>query len=406
MKKIFLLLIFVLSVQFLYPEKIEIKYKNFNLSEILFTKFNNAFVIYDFIFPTLVRFLIVKENDSPKIKILKTIKFINFYSTPGRYNRYKGLGTGAPWWKNSTIMLTSGYLLCSEQSSLATLILKPDFLKFALRDVTRHTFHEVYLNDRWVILDPMFDNRILNIHNEIVSFNDIQKYLKGNKKILKLPKNITKRTKNYLNLFKKETYKPVRMAFGQHFVLPLDNINHYLGISVNRFIKILDKNKYDINQKIVYHYLSFIRNNIIKILKNIPYSKRKQIIYSIQDYFLNEISKEFMRGWISPFIDKLYIARNYQFLERYKKALKILNTFPKKDKQVTFYRSQIYFKIRDKIKFNSLSLLLKDNIFYRYMYWLLNKKYLLKTDGKEFDTFPYKLVDYDKIIIEKGKLEL
>ena len=401
-KTIIVILFFFIYVTNLFSK---ISYKNFELDNIKFSKYNNAFVIYDFIFPTLIRFIIINDNDSAQDKILKVIKFINFYSTPGKFKRYKGLGTGAPWWRNSSIMLTSGYLLCSEQSSLATLILKTDFTKFALRDVTNHTFHEVLYNNKWIILDPMFDNRILNRYNEIVSFNDIQRFLSGKRNILKLPQKTSKRTLNYLNLFKKETYKPVRMAFGQNQVLPIDNTNLYVGISVNKFIKILKKYKYDINKKIVYPYLIFIRNNIIRMLRNIPQSKRKQVIYLIQDYFFDKISKQFMRGWIPLFVDKLYIARNYQFLERYNKSLKILNKYPLKDKQIAFYKSQIYFKIKNNKKFNNFIFLLKDNIFYRYMYWLLNKKYLLKTDEKDFDKFPYKLVDYDKIIVEKGKLE-
>ncbi len=372
----------------------------FNLENIKFSKYNNAYDIYDFIFPILLRNTIIKDNFSNQQKVITTIKFVNFYSTPGRYKDFNGLGTGAPWWRNSSLMLSSGNLLCSEQSSLATLILKPDFKFFALRDVTNHTFHEVKIGERWEIIDPLYDNRILDNKNLLVTFNEIQDYLNGNKKILKLPLNPSTRTKKYLSLFKKETYKPVRMKFGQHIVFRPENINRFIGIPVDSFIKILKKYNFDINKKLCYPYLAYIRNNINYILSKSK--NRKKLINTIQDFFFSKFSKQLIKGWISSDVDILYEARNYQFLGRFNKALKIYTDLPQTE-QILFYKSQIYFKLKDTKNFNMLKDKLRKNIYYRYMYWLLNKKFLNKGDSKAFDKFPFKLVDYDKLLISGGE---
>ncbi len=390
--KIFAILFFlIINIQVFY---------GFNLENIRFSKYNNAYDIYDFIFPILVRYTIIKDNFSNQQKIITTIKFINFYSTPGRYKDFNGLGTGAPWWRNGSLMLSSGNLLCSEQSSLATLILKPDFNFFALRDVTRHTFHEVKIGNRWEIIDPLFDNRILNNKNLLVTFNDIQEYLNGNKKILKLPLNPSTRTKKYLSLFKKETYKPVRMKFGQHIVFRPEDINRFIGIPVNSFIKILKRYNFDINKKLCYPYLAYIRNNINYILAKSK--NRKKMIKLIQDFFFSKFPIQINKGWISSDIDTLYKARNYQFLEIFSKALNIYKNLAQKE-QILFYKSQIYFKLKDTKNFNMLKDKLRKNIYYRYMYWLLNKKYLNKDDFIAFDKFSFKLVDYDKLLILGGK---
>ncbi len=382
-----------------------LSYGSFKLNTLLFTKINNAFRVYDFVFPTLVRFSIINDKDSAKTKIIKTVKFINFYSTPGRYTRYKGLGSGGPWWKNGSLMLSSGNLLCSEQASLATLILKTDFKYFALRDVTHHTFFEAFNNNHWSILDPMFDNRIRNKEGRIVSFDDIQAYLKGEKGALKLPKHISARTKFYLGLFRKETYKPIRMAFGQHIVFPSENLNLFVGMGINEFLYLLKSHNLGLNSKVSYPYLVYVRNNIIKILQNTPQKRRKTLIYKIQDYFFEKMALESMKGWLPPQLDSIYTARNYQFLGRYTYALNIFNSL-KQTRQILFYTAQIYFKTKNRKKFNNLARRLKTNIYYRYMYWLLNKQYLLKSDPKTFDNFKYRLVDYDRILVKYGKLIL
>jgi len=358
----------------------------------IFNKVNTIKDAYDYILPTLMRYAIVEPSDNIQVQIEKMVKHINFYSTPGMFERYNGLGTKALFQDNSSNMLKSGNLFCSEQAVVVALSFFQDF-NIARRDVSHHTFFEILTSDnRWTIVDPYTDMRIKNRDGKIASFQDIQQYINGKKDALKLPKNLSHRVKQYLKLFDEKLWKKqipqekLRITTfaeqKQYSIGPKKYINKSYDYVYKDFY--LNKN-IDLNMTRSPEYLAdYILANINYSLKRVK--NKKALSNSLQDIFLKGILNNQLKTNIGFTVNSraIYIARQYQLLNRYEKALSLFNKIDNKDAQILFYISQIYFKIADKDKFLKLSNSLKDNIYYRMMYYKLIGTYLMPSDKKEF----------------------
>jgi len=358
----------------------------------VFNKMNTIKDAYDYILPILIRYTIVESTDSIQVQIEKMVKHINFYSTPGMFERYNGLGTQALFQDNSSNMLKSGNLFCSEQAVAVALAFFQDF-NIARRDVRHHTFFEILTNDNhWTIVDPYTDMRIKNRNGEIASFQDIQQYISGKKNVLKLPKKLTPRVEQYLKLFDEKLWEKqipqekLRITtFGEQKQYSIGT-KKYINKSYDYVYKnfLFEKN-IDLNITRSPEYLAdYILANInysLNIVKN-----KKALSSSLQDIFLKGISNSELKTNIdsTATLRTVYVARQYQLLNRYEKALSLFNKIDNKDAQILFYISQIYFKIGQKDKFLKLSNSLKNNIYYRMMYYKLIGSYLKSSDKEEF----------------------
>lgn len=363
--------------------------KGFSLADVRATQANTNYEIYDFILPALISAVIFEAKDAPAERLEKAVAFVNFYSTPGDYESCPGLGTDIPWDRNASLKLRSGNIYCSEQSSLATLILGPLFPLQALRDVRAHTFHEVLFKDRWAIVDPMFDMRIKNGKGEPASFKDIQAYLAGNSTALRLPNKTLDRTQRYLDRFRKENYVKVRHKFEGHLKAPRVNWSQGVGLPVATAIEQLKANGQDVETQDSPAYLRYIRNNIVTALS---FNKDpKAAAYLFQDYFFHRIAKDISaKVHTQPALDLIYFARNYQVLGRYDKAMKVYQAL-EQTPQIAFYKAQIHFMRKDKDALLSLREALQDNRFYKWMVWKLTGKHFAEGDHEILSRFDYRL---------------
>jgi len=358
----------------------------------IFNKVNTTKDAYDYILPTLMRYAIVEPNDNIQVQIEKMVKHINFYSTPGMFERYNGLGTKALFQDNSSNMLKSGNLFCSEQAIVAVLAFFQEY-NIARRDVNHHTFFEILTgNKHWTIVDPYTDMRIKNKNGEIASFLDIQKYIDGDKNILELPKNVSPRIEQYLKLFDEKLWKkqvPQEIlrttTFGEQKQYAMGT-KKYINKSYDYVYKDFITNKnIDLNRtRSPEYFADYIQANINFSL--IHSKSKKTLSSNLQDIFLKGIfEKRVISNLDLPSnFYTIYIARQYQLLNRYEKALSVYNQIVDKNAQILFYISQIYFKTGKKVEFMKLSSSLKHNIYYRMMYYKLTGTYLLASDEEEF----------------------
>ncbi|WP_419783730.1 hypothetical protein [Maridesulfovibrio sp.] len=386
---IFLILITILVNEMSFPAQ---SAAVFNLDHLQTTKSNNAFLIYDYIFPVLISGVYISPQMPIQKKITTTVEYVNFYSTPRFGTRYKGLGTGLPFRDGASMMLSEGNLLCSEQSALGTAILEQYLDKIGLIDVSHHTFNLVNKNGRWFIMDPYADMRIKNNSEQLASFANVTSWLNGNKKILKLPNKILPRTQKYLELYRPKEDEKYRFGAGEAMFMDKITYDENIGVGIDTAVNELIKVGHDISQKKSYPYLIFVRNNIAALIKS--YSNSKQTAWRIQDYFYKLIQIDINSGKIDPSIfNEYYFARGYQLLGRYQNALNKFNLLPQTE-QTLFFMSQCYFKLGDKRNFNSYAEKLKKNPFYRYMYYQMNDHFLLKTDKDFFNNFLFKHINY------------
>jgi len=358
----------------------------------IFNKVNTTKDAYDYILPTLMRYAIVEPSDNIQVQIEKMVKHINFYSTPGMFERYNGLGTKALFQDNSSNMLKSGNLFCSEQAIVAALAFFQEH-NIARRDVNHHTFFEILTSkNHWTIVDPYTDMRIKNKNGEIASFLDIQKYIDGDKSVLKLPKNVSPRIEQYLKLFDEKLWKKQVLqnglrttTFGEQKRYSIGKkkyINKSYDFVYNDFLtsKSIDLNKTRSSEYFADYILANINSSFIN-KKN-----KKALSNTLQDIFLNGIFENRVINSLELPTNfyTIYIARQYQLLNRYEKALSVYNQIVDKNAQILFYISQIYFKTGKKVEFLKLSSSLKHNIYYRMMYYKLIGSYLQTSDEEEF----------------------
>ena len=225
-------------------------------------RFNDIYhpkLIYDALLPILLRHKVTNPHD-PDIRQIETlVRHINFYATPGRYQRFDGLGTNGMNFENASLMLASGNMLCSEQSTIVIQAFASSFKQSRL-DVVGHTNGELFVDNRWIIIDPMFDMRIKNRNALPASMNDIKAYLAGDETALRLPKKLLPRTKQYLALYQKENFRvapdaPRKTHFGNRRTVPLLQKNVNLGIHPEKMIQALKQHGIDINRNFTPEYL-------------------------------------------------------------------------------------------------------------------------------------------------------
>lgn len=339
--------------------------------------------MYDFLYPVLVSATLLNKDMTDQERVEHAVNFVNFYSTPHLYERHKGLGTGDGWRFGSTIMLKSGNLLCSEQSALAAIILDVYYPLFRFRNIRNHTYHETRVNNRWVIIDPYANFKLKNKDNKPASYNDIQAYLKGEAKLEIQNAIIPDDLKRYLQLYKYSN--STKDNFDKTYPINYYSYSEYRGWSIEDILEQIKKDGRNLSKKRNLSYLLYIRNNVAGYI----YSQKntKLASYNIQDYFFSLIKKSLTSGKIvNATIDNVYFARGYQTLGRYKKALAAYNKTPESER-INFYKSQCYFKLKDKMNFNKYKDELKGNPFYRDMYYRLNNKYLYTSDKDFFEKF-------------------
>ena len=360
---------------------------DFRLDDMAAPLANNYFHSYDFVLPILIGAVIVAPDMSDARKIDTVARWVNLHSTPAIFGRAKGLGSDAPWYRNASLMLRTGNLYCTEQSYLAAMILEPYFPVKAVRDVMNHSFIELALRDRWVILDPMCDMRIKNGRGEPASFEDVQAWLAGDATALRLPPQPLPRTLHYLDRFRRENYTPLHHAFGDHNPIryPLIAYDRYVGMPVSQVLASLKRNGWDLDRKYCLPYMEYLRNNILALIRRAPDPAAEA--RRIQDWFHARIRENFYKKNYPMELDALYYARMLQMLGRFDQALAALGELePGPD--VAFYTAQIRYVQHDAEAFNALSVRLADNAFYRMLFFELNGRHLLPGDEESFrDTF-------------------
>jgi len=356
----------------------------FDTEKLVSTSCNSYYDLYDFLFPVLAAAVFVDSEASSNGKICAAVSFVNFNSNPDLFERVFGLGTNCDWRTNATLLLRSGNLKCSEQSILAAMMLECYYPNIRFRDVTEHTFHEVKVDGRWVIVDPYSDMRILNFENKFTTYDDIQAWIGGDKKRLSLGRKGLMRTKAYLYLFKSEAAE----VYDTHYPVKYLDYSFFVGWTMDRFLKAIAKEGLDLSEAKSLAYLGYVRNNVAAYI--FTQKDKVQAVYRVQDYFFEKIRQDIKAGIITnKKIDGVYFARGYQLLGRYKKALVKYRELPQSD-QICFYMSQCYYKLKDLQAFNALANQLQSNPFYRYMYQSLNGSYLFENDKLFFEHFMHR----------------
>lgn len=360
-------------------------------------RFNTLYtpkVVYDTLLPFLIRYKITEKEDTVYTKLETVIRHINFYATPGLYERFEGLGTNGANFHNSSLMMASGNMLCSEQATLAVQSFSDQFEQSRL-DLVNHTNGELFIDNRWVIVDPMFDMRIKNKEGMPASFDDIRHYINGKTTALTLPEKILPRTQKYLDLYKKEKFTASPTApritfFGNRHISPKQPTGINIGLHPVKMIDALKKEGINFKREFSPRYLAFyIIPNILYLLENSADAKQKADF--IQDVLLGAMKKEFPKD--IPLDRDLYLARQYQIMLRYEKALAIYEQLDQTE-QVKFYRSQIYFERGETKAFDTFKEDLKENPFYKYMYYKLFNRFLEKTDKELLENFPFRHYNY------------
>lgn len=261
------------------------------------------------------------------------------------------------------------------------MMVEPYAAGLALRDVQNHTFHELFMDGEWRIVDPYADNRLRNKKGESATFDDIQNYLTGKPDALQLPEVPQPRTTAYLSRFKKENYKRIRHNFGSNLAMKMLPYSFGLGIPANAAVKLLRQKRLLNNTQISMAYLTYVRNNIRATILSSSDPKGKAA--EIQDWFLQNIMLE-KPYTIStpPEVDEQYTARQKQLFGRTREALKLFGKLPQNE-DILFYEAQCYFRLNDIKKFNSLAETLDKNRFYSAMYYRLNGKFFKKKGSSE-----------------------
>lgn len=344
------------------------------------------FEFYDVALPALVSALVVKPEMNLGERIDAAVSYVNFFATPNRFEKLPGLGSGAPWHQGASLMLKSGNMLCSEQSSLAALLLEPHHPAYAIRDVAAHTFHEVFAEGKWRIVDPMFDVRLKAASGEPIAFEDVQAFLAGNRDAIRLPNPHLPRMDRWTGLFKREAYVRVRHDFGEN--IPLNKDRFYGPALPSDPAKVAEKLKaanIDVAQKASPLYPLLIRNALYQTVAKSP--DPAGTAAAIQDRFFTLIESE--RGYLDG-VDELWFARNLLVLGRAKEALTRLDGLEKSELAL-FSKAQAYAILGDRAKFAALAPELSENIFYAYLHWQLTGKALLPGDPERFKGFDFKL---------------
>lgn len=359
--------------------------KGFDFNELYANQANPYYRTYDFIFPALASAMYIKPDMTSTEKLDAALDFVTFYSTPSKFDRYQGLGTGMNWKEGATVLMRSGNLLCSEQSSLAAMMLRPYVNGVVVRDAQSHTFHEVVLDGRQVIVDPYADNHLRNGQDLPVTFQDVQRWLNGDTDALQLPSPLSARLKRYLSLFRSDNYNSPRQPFGQTFAIEDPGYDFMVGLPVQSALYSFKQRRMNINDPNFSGYRYYVRNNVYAYLKSRGFTS--QAIWNVQDFFFSLLKRDVERGALkAELADNLFFARGYQLLGRYDMALEIFRQLPQSD-MVDFFMAQCLFKMNDMAAFKKLSGTLESNAYYRVMYYQLTGDFLKESDPATFDTF-------------------
>lgn len=362
----------------------------FALEDIETTRGNRYFDIYDYSLPSLISVILLGPKDPGVRKLHRVVSYVNYHSTPARYTRYMGLGSGGFWDQNASIMLCSGNLFCSEQSSLASMILEPYFPQKAVHDIANHTFHDILMKGRWVILDPMFDMRILNGLGRPATFTDVEIYHAGDDGALRLPEDPLPRTLDYLSAYKKNNYKKIRHPYGERLVYPPAPFDLFLNKDLTEFKDFLSERGEPLNEKFNPNYLLYLRNQIRKLAATAADPRAET--WKIQDFFLERIRGEAQKGEAPEITgSRLYEARNKQLLGRFREALAIYEELEQTE-PIRLFQAQIHCLNGNEKAFDSLSEWLADNPYYRHMHYLVHGRYLRHDDAEFFRNFRYRWI--------------
>lgn len=347
-------------------------------------------LVYDILLPYLMRFKITDKNDDDYTRLEKMIRHINFYATPGKYEKFDGLGTNGSNFHNASLMMAAGDMACSEQATLAVQAFADKFEQSRL-DVVGHTLGELRIGNRWVLVDPMFDLRIKNKEGLPASFGDILHYVQGDPASLRLPQHLLPRTEHYLARYKKERFiaapnAPRKTFFGNRHTSPKQQTKINIGLNPDVFINAMRQQGIDFNREFTPHYPSlYIIPNILYILEQSKNPKAQADL--IQDRLLEAIRRDFPKSiTLAP---ELYFARQYQIMQRYDKALTLYDRMEQTER-IKFYKAQIFFKTNNKPAFAAYRKELGEDTYYKYMYYKLFGRFLYKTDKKLLEEFKFK----------------
>ncbi|WP_320171686.1 hypothetical protein [Maridesulfovibrio sp.] len=355
----------------------------FRSEELVSTQCNSFFDIYDFVFPVLASAVAVNPGSPMPEKIDQASDYVHFYSTPGFNKREKGLGTGDGWRFGATVMLYSGNILCSEQSSLAVMLLDFYFPRIRFRNVQHHTFHELLYDGEWYIIDPYANTHLRNRKGQSATYGDIQKYLNGDSNALSFQANEKDKVRTYLDLFKNNGKSDYSKTFAMNYY----SYGDFLGYGLQEFFDRSEVDMEMLSAKRSMLYLLYIRNNICNYIFN---SKdRRKAACNIQNYLFSKIKEDAHKGISKNKINyDLFFARGYQLLGRYNLALEEYRKI-EPSQEVELFIAQCYYKLDNRAAFNNLKQKLQNNIFYRNMYFILNGKELIPGDRSIFGKFLY-----------------
>ncbi len=377
-----------------------LSYKEFRLQDVRFTKFNNPYNIYNVALPLLMRACLFNVTTQPEQKVLLTVKKVNHLSLPSVYETNNTFLWDSQnfehvhsrkLWETLSLLLRTGNMHCSDQAALAAKILGPDFELFRIRNVLGHTFEEILHDSRWIILDPQYDMRFRNKDGRLATFEDVRAYWDDDES-LRIPEPLTNRTKIYLDKFRTDVEARKKPDFYKPKWAELQRLDYYLGHSVKEMTGLMELGGADIQARFVVEYLAFVRANVFAILENSP--NPCETAAEVQDFFLSAIQAEYCPKYAEDF-DGIFMARNYQALGRFDKALAELEKLPRTN-QVELFTSQVLAEMGDAKAHAALAGALRNNTFYCYDAWRLSGEFVNPDDPERFKNFEFRCFDLDQ----------
>lgn len=245
-------------------------------------------------------------------------------------------------------------------------------------DAQIHTFQEVVLHGRQVIVDPYADNHLRNGQDLPVTFQDVQRWLNGDTDALQLLSPLSARLKRYLSLFRSDNYNSPRQPFGQTFAIEDPGYAFMVGLSVQSALYSFKQRALNINDPNFPGYRYYVRNNVYASLKSKGFAA--EAVWNVQDFFFSLLKRDVETGALkAELADTLFFARGYQMLGRHDKALELYRRLPQSS-MVDFFMAQCLFRKEDVPAFKDLSTRLETNLYYRVMYFQLTGNYLRESD--------------------------
>ncbi|MBG0778123.1 MAG: hypothetical protein H0S85_16990 [Desulfovibrionaceae bacterium] len=343
---------------------------------------------------------VASEPARPKTlagRVRRAVEVVNFFATPGMYERYYGLGTPGPDGQtalnsdNMGLLLAGGNMLCSEQGFAAALLFS-DAQPIARTDVVAHTFAEVADGTRWLLVDPMFNRHLRRADGRYAGSDDLIAYADGDAGRLALAEPLLPRTRDYLALFDRDNFDdgageaadaPRATRFGLRAMLPAPRCTGAEDATFAAYREAYlaaERPMPGIGSEADL-YVAYLRCNFGRLADTAPRNR----LLRLQDNFLKIMAPR----WDGAMPWDFYRARQYMLLGRMRKALEVLETL-EPTRRVLYSRALAFFALNRREEFTALAPQLKANPFYRDLYYRLTGDYLLPKDQAFFAAFAFR----------------